>query len=160
MDTYSAQIRWQRGAAVFTDHHYSRVHDWLFDGGAKVQGSSSPHSVPPPLSDPAAVDPEEALIAATASCHMLWFLSIAAKRGYIVDSYVDDAFGVMEKDHRGRMAITRISLRPRIVFGGERLPDETQLATLHQDAHEQCYIANSLRTEVVVAAPPKATWRD
>ncbi len=152
MHKYQARISWSRGGAPFLDNRYSRAHEWLFDGGASVPASSSPSLVPEPMSVAAHVDPEEALIASTSSCHMLWFLSLAAKRGFIVERYLDDADGVMEKNDAGRMAITRITLRPQVAFAGERRPSTVELSELHRDAHERCFIANSLKSEIVVQA--------
>jgi len=145
MKRFEATLAWQRGDQAFTDQRYSRAHRWRFDGGLDVPASSSPLSVPVPLSDPAAVDPEEALVAAAASCHMLFFLSLAAARGYVVDRYEDRAVGLLEG-----AAITRIVLNPAIAFGGERRPDRAALAELHHEAHARCYIANSLKGDVVV----------
>ncbi|HYD81707.1 MAG TPA: OsmC family protein [Paucimonas sp.] len=150
MHKYEATVAWQRGDQSFADNRYSRAHEWRFDGGARVPASPSPQSVPVPLSDPAGVDPEEALVAAASSCHMLFFLAYAAKRGFTVDSYVDDAFGVMERNADNKFAITRITLRPKVVFGGERQPSAEQIAALHHDSHEQCYVANSLKSEIVI----------
>ena len=150
MKRFEATLAWQRGDQAFTDLRYSRAHRWRFDGGIDVPASSSPLSVPVPLSDPAAVDPEEALVAAAASCHMLFFLSLAAARGYVVDRYDDHAIGTLALDSAGRMAITRIVLDPDIAFGGERQPDRAALAALHHEAHARCYIANSLKGEIVV----------
>jgi organic hydroperoxide reductase OsmC/OhrA len=150
MKRFEATLAWQRGGQAFTDQRYSRAHRWRFDGGLDVPASSSPLSVPVPLSDPAAVDPEEALVAAAASCHMLFFLSLAAARGYVVDRYDDYAIGTLAPDADGRMAITRIELRPAIVFGGDRRPDRAALAELHHEAHARCYIANSLKGDIVV----------
>ena len=151
MATYEANIRWQRRRDErFTDGRYSRAHEWLFDGGARVHASASPHVVRVPFSDPSGVDPEEAFVAAASSCHMLSFLYVAAKRGFVVDRYIDEAFGVMEKDERGKLAITRITLRPEIEFSGEKRPSDADLASLHHAAHEECYIASSIRSEVVV----------
>jgi len=147
---YEARIAWQRNGASFSNNRYSRGHEWAFDGGVKIPGSSSPLSVPAPYSVVEAVDPEEALVAATSSCHMLWFLSLAAKKGFVVDSYVDEAFGVMEKNEAGKMAITRITLRPNIGFSGDKVPSAEELKSLHHTAHEECFIANSLKSEVVV----------
>lgn len=149
MKTFDASLSWERGAQAFTDQRYSRAHTWTFDGGLSVPASSSPLSVPLPMSDAAAVDPEEALVAAASSCHMLFFLSLAAARGLVVDSYRDDATGFLGSDELGRLAMTRIVLRPRIAFAGGP-PDATVLAALHHDAHARCYIASSLRGEVVV----------
>jgi len=150
MKQFEATLAWQRGDQAFTDQRYSRAHRWRFDGGLDVPASSSPLSVPVPLSDPTAVDPEEALVAAAASCHMLFFLSLAAARGYVVDRYDDHAIGTLDPDADGRMAITRIELRPAIVFGGDRSPDRAALAELHHEAHARCYIANSLKGNIVV----------
>ena len=152
MHTHEATIRWNRGEQKFIDNRYSRGHAWEFDGGARVHASSSPHVVPLPMSVEANVDPEEALVAATSSCHMLFFLSIAAKRGFVVDSYVDRAVGVMGTNADGKVAMTKIALRPEIVFGGESRPTPEELDAIHHESHEQCYIANSLKAEIVVEA--------
>jgi organic hydroperoxide reductase OsmC/OhrA len=147
--TYTALVRWQRQPEEpFTDNRYSRRHEWRFDGGAVVPGSSSPHSVRLPFSDASAVDPEEALVAAASSCHLLTFLYLAAKAGWQVDAYEDDAVGLMAHNEQGREAITLITLRPAIRFGGGREPSAAELARLHHEAHEQCYIANSLKSEI------------
>lgn len=148
MGEYTAVIKWNRGGATFTDNRYSRLHLWQFDGGIEVPASSSPHVVPIPMSVAAAVDPEEAFIASLSSCHMLWFLSIAAKRGFVVDNYRDEAIGVMARNSAGRMAMTLVTLRPAVEFSGERFPAADELVTLHHEAHEQCFIANSVRTEI------------
>lgn len=148
---YTANIDWRRDAGTFTDGRYSRAHRWHFDGGATIPASSSPSIVPLPYSDPAAVDPEEALIAAAASCHMLWFLSLAARQGYSVLSYQDSAGGRLEPNERGKLAFRRIVLRPRVEFSGAA-PDAAQLQALHHKAHEECFIAQSLRAEIVVEA--------
>jgi organic hydroperoxide reductase OsmC/OhrA len=147
---YQAGISWKRDGAKFTDNRYSRGHEWSFDGGIKILASSSPSGVPAPYSVVEAVDPEEALVAAAASCHMLWFLSLAAKRGYVVESYFDNAIGIMEKNSEGKLAITRITLRPQVEFSVEQAPSAEELRSLHNLAHEECYIANSLKSEVVV----------
>jgi organic hydroperoxide reductase OsmC/OhrA len=150
MSQFDATIGWQRGQQQFTDNRYRRAHEWAFDGGARVPASSSPLSVPVPLSDPAGVDPEEALVAATSSCHMLWFLSLAAKAGYTVDRYTDRAFGVLGQNSDNQIALTRITLRPQTVFSGTAQPTPEQLEALHHQAHEQCTIAHSIRAEVVL----------
>lgn len=150
MHRYEARISWQRGGAKFTDNRYSRGHEWSFDGGVTVSASSSPLTVKVPHSVAEAVDPEEALVAATSSCHMLWFLSLAGRRGFVVDRYADDAFGVMEKNADGKVAFTRITLRPQIEFVGEKLPSAAEIAALHHSAHEECFIANSLKCDVVI----------
>lgn len=148
MASYHALTVWQRGEQKFTDNRYSRAHRWRFDGGIEVPASSSPHVVPLPMSVAEAVDPEEAFVAALSSCHLLWFLSIAARRGYVVDTYEDDAVGVMAKDAAGKLAMTVVTLRPRIVCSGEKIPDAATIAALHHEAHEQCFIANSVKSEV------------
>jgi organic hydroperoxide reductase OsmC/OhrA len=150
MSEYFATIEWRRDDAVFSDRRYSRAHVWRFDGGAVVPGSSSPHVVRAPYSDPAAVDPEEAFIASVSSCHMLWFLDLAARSGLVVDSYSDEAVGIMEKNAQGKLAITRITLRPKIAFSGAKTPSPAEVDTLHHKAHEECFIANSVRTEITV----------
>lgn len=148
MIEHKASIIWQRGEQIFTDNRYSRAHIWAFDGGVEVQASASPHVVPWPQSNAAAVDPEEAFIAALSSCHMLWFLSIAAQGGFRIDSYADTATGVLEKDASGRSAITQVSLRPLAVFSGLRLPTQAEIKDMHQHAHLECFIANSVKTEI------------
>jgi organic hydroperoxide reductase OsmC/OhrA len=147
---YEATVRWRRGHGErFTDQLYGRAHAWHFDGGAVVPASSSPHVVRPPLSDPASVDPEEALVAALSSCHMLFFLSLAASAGYVVESYEDAAQGAMTRED-GRTWMSRVTLRPHVVFGGEARPDAAAVEALHHEAHERCYIANSVRTAIAV----------
>ena len=153
MSRHTATVTWTRGDARFTDNRYSRGHRWRFDGGVDVAASASPHSVPLPCSIAEAVDPEEAFVAAISSCHMLWFLSIAAKRGLTVDTYADEAEGFLEKDGDGRMSMTRVVLRPRIVFGGDRAPSAEDIAAMHDEAHHACYIANSVKTLVTVSLP-------
>lgn len=149
MAEYTARITWQRRGEAFVDKRYSRRHDWHFDGGAVVPGSSSPHSVRVPYSDAAAVDPEEAFVAALSSCHMLWFLDYAARAGWLVDDYVDDAVGVMAENAQGRVAMTQVTLRPQVRFAGDKRPDSAEHERLHHAAHESCYIANSVRSEVL-----------
>lgn len=150
MSQHVAVVEWSRGDQLFSDNKYSRGHDWRFDGGAVVRGSSAPSGVPEPMSDPAAVDPEEALVAALSSCHMLFFLAYARKDGFIVDSYRDEAQGVLGKDERGKVSVTEIMLRPTIIWSGEKQPDAAAIADLHHRAHDSCYIANSVRAEVKI----------
>jgi organic hydroperoxide reductase OsmC/OhrA len=150
MTEYLATVEWVRGGQPFLDNKYARAHDWRFDGGAVVRGSSAPESVPVPMSDPTAVDPEEALVASASSCHMLFFLAYAAKAGFVVDRYLDEAVGVMGRDDRGKVAIVSVILRPAVTFSGKTLPDAAAIADLHHRSHEHCYIANSLRAEVTV----------
>jgi len=148
MSRHSASIAW-RSDGGFADNSYSRRHLWRFDGGAEVVASASPDVVPAPRSDPAGVDPEEALAASAASCHMLWFLSLAREAGLAVESYEDEAVGEMGRVAPGKIAITKIILRPRIAFSGEQ-PDKAALDRLHHEAHERCFIANTLNCEIVV----------
>jgi organic hydroperoxide reductase OsmC/OhrA len=150
MSAYQTMIEWQRGEQVFTDKRYSRGHRWTFDSGIQVRGSSSPHVVPLPYSDENAVDPEEAFVAALSSCHMLSFLYVAAKAGFCVDSYTDAAEGVLEPDAAQRLSMTRVTLRPKVVFSGSRQPSQAEIEAMHHQAHEECYIANSVKTEVRV----------
>ena len=150
MSRHTAHVAWQRDDQPFTDLRYSRRHVLRFDGGAEVAGSSSPQSVPVPMSDPQAVDPEEAFVASVSSCHMLWFLAIAARRGHRIDAYDDDAEGFLERDADGRTSMTRVTLRPRIAFSGEHPPSSADVAALHDEAHHACYIANSIKTLVTV----------
>ncbi len=150
MHEYTAEIVWSRGDQTFVDNQYSRAHRWRFDGGFEVPASSSPWVVPGPCSDPSAVDPEEAFVASLSSCHMLWFLSLAARRGFCVDSYRDAAVGVMGTNSEGRVAMLRVTLRPEVRFSGSALPGAEELQTLHHQAHERCFIAASVRSEVIV----------
>jgi organic hydroperoxide reductase OsmC/OhrA len=146
--TYDVQVRWSRGDAVFTDNRYSRVHTWHFDGGIEVPASSSPHVVRLPLSSAEAVDPEEAFVASISSCHMLWFLSIAAAAGLRVDRYVDKAEGVMGKNAAGKTAVTRVTLHPSVTFSGAKVPTPAEIVELHHKAHDECFIANSVTTDI------------
>ena len=149
MSSYTAQVQWQRNAGeAFTDNRYSRRHTLHFDGGVVLPGSSSPQVVPLPLSDAQAVDPEEMFVASLASCHMLWFLSLAAQRGLVAERYTDHALGEMARNAEGRLAMTRVTLRPQVQWGGAAPPDAATLAALHHDAHEACFIANSVKTDV------------
>jgi organic hydroperoxide reductase OsmC/OhrA len=149
MAHYSARLVWQRGASErFTDNRYSRRHTLHFDGGVALPASSSPQVVPLPMSDATAVDPEEMFIASLASCHMLWFLSIAAGRGWSVDQYDDDAIGALARDAAGRMAMTEVTLRPRVLFSGEKQPGTDEQLAMHHEAHAKCFIANSVKTVV------------
>lgn len=148
MAHYTAEVLWLRNEGDFAGNRYSRRHLLRFDGGLEVPGSSSPHVVPLPMSDASALDPEEAFVSSLSSCHMLWFLSIAAKRKFCVDRYFDAAEGVMEKNAEGKMAMTVVTLRPDVEFSGERQPTREELDSLHHEAHDACFIANSVKTEV------------
>jgi organic hydroperoxide reductase OsmC/OhrA len=152
---YKATVRWTRdGNAPFTDNKYSRGHVWRFDGGTEVPASSAPSSVPLPFSRADAVDPEEAFVASLSSCHMLFFLSFAARRGFVVDVYEDKAVGVMDKNERGKLFVSRVTLDPEIRFSGAKTPSPDEIAELHRRSHEECYIANSVRAEIVIAGQP------
>jgi len=151
MAIHEATVSWNRGASEpFLDQKYSRVHEWRFDGGAVVRASASPHVVPPPHSDPAGVDPEEAFVASLSSCHMLFFLSLAARAGYIVEEYTDRAEGVLGRNEAGKLAMTSVTLRPRVRFGGDRQPPHEELVELHHRSHEQCFLASSVNAAVEV----------
>jgi len=147
---YRATVAWTRGEGAFTDQRYSRGHSWSFDGGLTIPASSSPLSVCLPYSVAEAVDPEEALVAALSSCHMLTFLYLAAKQGFVVDKYTDEAVGEMTRNEKGKFWVSKVTLSPAIVFAAERKPTPEQLDQLHHLAHEECYIANSVKSEVVV----------
>ncbi len=149
MSKHSALIEWHREAdEVFGDNQYSRAHIWKFDGGLQVPASPSPHVVPLPLSVEENVDPEEAFVAALSSCHMLVFLSIAAKRRYVVDRYLDEAVGELKKGENGKEWVSKVTLNPKITFAGDNQPTRSQLEKMHHMAHENCFIANSVKTEV------------
>lgn len=148
MSSYTAQITWTRDGQEFLGNRFSRRHTMAFDGGIEIPGSSSPHVLPAPYSDPSAVDPEELFVASLSSCHMLWFLVIAVKRKFVVERYSDSAVGIMEKNPQGKLAMTMVTLRPRVEFSGERLPSREEVERMHHRAHEECFIANSVRTEV------------
>jgi organic hydroperoxide reductase OsmC/OhrA len=148
MSEYTAMVEWELAGANFLDNRYSRRHQWLFDGGVNVPASSSPHVVPTPMSDADAVDPEEAFVASLASCHMLWFLSIAAKHGYVVAQYRDQAIGVMGKNAEGKLAITLVTLHPEVKFSRNKVPSTAELIALHDEAHESCFIATSVKSEL------------
>ncbi|MEO4045849.1 OsmC family protein [Pseudomonas sp. CAU 1711] len=148
MARYVAEVIWTRNGQDFLGNRYSRKHLLRFDGGLEVPGSSSPHVVPVPMSDAAAVDPEEAFVSSLSSCHMLWFLSIAAKQQFCVERYFDKAVGVMERNSAGKMAMTLVTLQPEVRFSGESIPTREQIERMHHQAHEECFIANSVKTEV------------
>lgn len=149
MHTYTAKVTWERADQPFVDNRYSRRHMIEFDGGVWIAGSSSPHVVRVPLSDPSAVDPEEAFVASLSSCHMLCFLSEAASSGYRVDSYSDHAQGVMSKGVKGKLAVTTVTLSPVVAFSGGKLPTLAEFQELHHRAHDVCFIANSVTTDVL-----------
>ncbi len=148
MENYSATVHWERGGQDFLDKRYSRAHSWSFDGGATVLASASPNLLPAPMSDPRGVDPEEAFIAAVSSCHMLWFLAMAAKHRWLVDSYYDQPSGKMDKNSDGRTSLSVIVLRPKVTFSGENQPSTDEIGWMHKEAHDLCFIANSVRSEI------------
>ena len=145
---YTSKILWNRNGALFSDNRYSRKHLWQFDGGIDVPASSSPQVVRLPLSEAAAVDPEEAFVASLASCHMLWFLDIAARGGFIIDSYVDDAVGTLAKNSDGKFAMTTVTLKPNVIFSGDKRPSHEDIQRMHHKAHDECFIATSVKSEV------------
>ena len=152
MAEYKAVIKWQRTSPDFLRGKYSREHTWTFDGGVALQASSSPHVVPVPWSNPSLVDPEEAFVASLSSCHMLTFLFLAAKRGFQIDSYEDEAVGVMAKNEKGVPWISSVTLNPKVAYSGDKLPAPADTEQLHHLAHENCFIAQSVKTEIVVHA--------
>jgi len=150
MASYTATVIWTRDDATFSDGQYSRAHDISFDGGISFAGSSSPHVVKVPLSREDAVDPEEMLVASLSSCHMLTFLDIARRAGFVIDAYSDVAEGKMSKDERGRLAVTQVKLNPIIIWGGDKEPAPEEIRELHHKAHEACFIANSFRGDIAI----------
>jgi len=150
MAEYKATIKWQRKSPDFVQGKYSREHTWTFDGGVTIGASSSPHVVPVPWSNPALIDPEEAFVGAISSCHMLTFLFLAAKRGFQIDSYEDEAVGLMTKNEKGVPWISSVTLNPKIAYSGDKLPSPTDAEQLHHLAHEQCFIAQSVKTDITV----------
>lgn len=152
MSQHLATVQWQRNGVTFTDNQYSREHIWRFDGGVAIAASASPHNVREPYANPACVDPEEAFVASLSSCHMLWFLAIAAKQKFVVERYLDRAVGILEKDEAGNLAITQVRLRPEIMFTGDDQPTDRQVEEMHEAAHDRCFLANSVKTKIVVEA--------
>jgi organic hydroperoxide reductase OsmC/OhrA len=149
MGHHAARVTWELGNGDFLRKRYSRAHQWSFDGGLSVRASASPHIVSAPYSDPTGIDPEEAFVASLSSCHMLCFLARAAQAGFVAEAYEDDAEGTLEKNAEGRLSITRVTLSPAVRFSGEKLPSSEELEHLHHLAHEDCFIANSVKTEIV-----------
>lgn len=148
MATYTAHIEWHCDDTDFLNNIYSRQHNITFDGGAVLPASSSPHVVPLPMSDASAVDPEEMFVASLSSCHMLWFLTMAVKREFVVASYTDAAEGVMAKNAAGKLVMSVVTLRPKVEFVGTKIPNRAEIDALHHRAHEECFIANSVTSEV------------
>jgi len=149
MSEYFATVEWKRGSQLFSDKKYSRAHEWQFEGGVVVPASSSPHIVPVPMSVAENVDPEEAFVASISSCHMLFFLDFASRKKLIVDEYTVKAMGVLARGSNGKQMMTEVVLRPTVTFVGER-PSSAVLKELHHQAHEACFIANSVLTDVRV----------
>ena len=151
MSTYTAKITWESDSPeTFTKNKYTRGHEWVFDGGVTVPASSSPHLVRVPNSVEAAVDPEDALVASASSCHMLSFFYVAAKAGFNALSYEDNAIGEMAATEAGKEWMAKITLDPQVVWADGAAPSDERLAELHHEAHEICYIANSLKTDIVI----------
>lgn len=150
MSKHIAIIKWRRTDPEFLKAKYSREHTWTFDGGFTMPASPSPSVVPTPWSNPAHVDPEEAFVASISSCHMLTYLFLASRQGFVIDDYEDEAVGVMSKNDKGVPWISAVTLRPKIVYSGEKLPTQAEKDDLHHHAHEQCFIANSIKTIVNV----------
>lgn len=148
MAEHNAEVLWLREGQNFLDNRYSRRHVLRFDSGQEIAASSSPHVVPLPYSDPNALDPEEAFVSSLASCHMLWFLAIAANHCFCVDSYQDNASGLMQTNEHGRAFIAVVTLRPLVVFSGEKQPSAEQIVQMHEQAHDECFIASSVKSEV------------
>lgn len=150
MSDHTATILWIRKDEGFLKSQYSRNHTWSFDGGLKVEATAAPNVIPPPWTDAAHVDPEEAFVASVSSCHMLTFLHVASKAGFLVDRYEDKAVGTMAKNEKGIPWVKTITLRPEIAYGGGKIPTPEEAAQLHHKAHDYCFIANSVKSEVLV----------
>lgn len=150
MHEYQASIQWRQTEGNFVDGKYSRKHTWIFDGNLRIPASASPQIVNEPFSDPDAIDPEEAFVASLASCHMLWFLSLAAKRNFIVINYEDTAQGLMEKNSEGNLAITKVILQPLVTFNNDDNINQQVIEKVHEQAHQQCFIANSVKSNIII----------
>lgn len=150
MSEYTATVAWQLGDQDFAGNKYSRAHTWKFDGGLEVPASASPQVIPVPMSVEANIDPEEAFVASLASCHMLWFLAVAGKKRFVVEHYADNAVGILDTFEGSRKWMRKVILRPDIRFGGDKQPSVDELSAMHEAAHENCFIANSVATEVVI----------
>jgi organic hydroperoxide reductase OsmC/OhrA len=153
MSEHKATVRWECNSSDFLKGKFSREHTWTFDGGLTVPASASPSIVPAPYSNPANIDPEEAFVASLSSCHLLTYVYVAYRQGFQVNSYQDDAVGVLTKNDQGALWVSRVTLNPKIVYGGDKRPTPADEERLHHLAHEQCFISNSVKTEVVVNAP-------
>jgi len=154
MSEHRARVIWKNTAGPdFVKGRYSREHTWTFDGGFSMPASPSPEVVRAPWSNPAYVDPEEAFVASIASCHFLTFVYLAGRGGFQVDAYEDEAVGTMQKNERGTPWVARVVLTPNVTYGGTKVPTAEEEAHLHHLAHEQCFISNSVKTEIVVVRP-------
>jgi organic hydroperoxide reductase OsmC/OhrA len=149
MSLHEAKIEWRRLGADFDYQTYDRGHWLAFGDDIRVPGTAARGNVPPTAPFSPGVDPEQAFVASISSCHMLWFLHIAYTAKLVVDRYVDNAVGALEKNAEGKLAVTRVRLQPAIMFGG-RQPTEEEVRALHEKAHEKCFIANSVKTEIVI----------
>lgn len=151
MSTYNAEITWSRSEdEKFTNRKYSRLHNWQFDGGLNIPASPSHHIVPLPYSDPDLIDPEQAFVASLSSCHMLFFLDLCSRKGIVVDKYSDPAEGILEVDDDGNMSMTVVTLNPKTVFSGSNIPNKGEIEKIHHEAHELCFITNSVKTKIVL----------
>ncbi len=150
MAGYRATVEWKRLGAKFIDQKYQRVHTWTFENGLTMKAAASHHIVPESYTDLSVIDPEEAFTASVASCHMLWFLSLAAGKGFLVNEYLDHSEGILEKNSEGNLAMTRIIIRPVVIFDADRAPNETDFIELHEKAHKKCFIANSIKSEILI----------
>lgn len=150
MSRYQATVSWKNTGPDFLGNKYSREHQWLFEGEKVIEATAAPDIVPQPWSNPANVDPEAAFVASLSSCHMLFFLHLASRQGLVIASYQDQAEGYLEKNDEGKMAMTRVILRPSVVYGGDRIPDRDTVDKLHHAAHEHCFIANSVTTQISI----------
>jgi organic hydroperoxide reductase OsmC/OhrA len=146
MSEHKVTVEWKRETPDFSYQSYNRDHDWAFDAGVTVRASAAPAY----LGNASCVDPEEAFVASLSSCHMLTFLAIASKKRFVLDEYHDEAVGILGNDTAGRLAISKVTLRPRIQFSGENAPTQVEVAQMHEQAHHACFIANSVKTEVIV----------
>jgi organic hydroperoxide reductase OsmC/OhrA len=146
MSEHKVTVEWKRETPDFSYQSYNRDHNWAFDAGVTVRASASPAY----LGNAACVDPEEAFVASLSSCHMLTFLAIASRKRFVLDEYRDEAVGILDKDKAGRLAITKVTLRPKVQFSGDKAPSPEELEQMHEQAHDACFIANSVKTEVIV----------
>lgn len=147
MSEHTAQVRWLRGEQVFSDDHYSRGHEWILDGGVRVPASAAP-GVPHSVAE--AIDPEEGVLASLGSCHMLFFLALAMRKGFVVDEYQDNPIGTIARNDKGKNALTEIVMMPRVTFSGATLPSNDDIDALHARAHSLCYVANSLNSVIQI----------